>query len=115
MEEIMNLNDLSTKLKKMKSSMKKVKAETIRETAVTLNHNINTPLSSIILNTELLLRKNPDLDEDIKIGLKFIQKEVHRIHEIINRLTILKEPVVTEYFKDIKMVDLEKSKVMEKV
>lgn len=115
MEEIINLNDLCAKLKKMKSSIKEVKAEAVRETVVTLNHNINTPLFSIILNTELLLRKNPDLDEDIKKGLKVIQKEVYRINEAINKLTLLKEPVLTEYFKDIKMVNLEKSKVMEKV
>lgn len=101
-------------MKKTGKEIENIRAEAVRETAVTLNHTINNPLSSIILNTELLLKKNPGLDEDAKRGLLSIQSEVKRIHQALKRLALLKEAVSTEYLKDIKMIDLEKSTVAEK-
>ena len=102
-------------MKEMGKEIENIRAEAVRETTVTLNHKINNPLSSITLNTELLLKKNPDLDEETKRGLLSIQSEVKRIHQALRRLTLLKEPLSTEYHNGIKMIDLEESAAAEKV
>jgi K+-sensing histidine kinase KdpD len=68
-EKILQLVSKRTSERELKKMLKNARTEAIRETAVTLNHKINTPLSTIILKAELLLRKNKDLDKDTKKGL----------------------------------------------
>ena len=109
-EKVVQLESKKAEVKK-KNAVKEARVEAIRETAVTLNHKINTPLSTIMLKTELLLRTKKGLDEDMKKGLLMIQDEVGRIYETIGRLRSLYNAESVEYLKGIKMIDIEKSTV----
>lgn len=113
-EKIVQLESKKAEVKK-KNAVKEARVEAIRETAVTLNHKINTPLSTIMLKTELLLRTKKGLDEDMKRGLLMIQDEVGRIYETIGRLRSLRNAKSIQYLEDIKMIDIEKSTVSGKV
>jgi K+-sensing histidine kinase KdpD len=109
-EKVVQLESKKAEVKK-KNAVKEARVEAIRETAVTLNHKINTPLSTIMLKTELLLRTKKGLDEDMKKGLLMIQDEVGRIYETIGRLRSVYNAESVEYLKGIKMIDIEKSTV----
>lgn len=106
-EKVVQLESKKTEIKK-KNAVKQARVEAIRETAVTLNHKINTPLSTIMLKTELLLRTKKGLDEDMKRGLLMIQDEVGRIYETIGRLRSVCNARSIQYLEDIKMIDIEK-------
>jgi signal transduction histidine kinase len=83
-----------------------------KQLAVSINHEINNPLSVITGNIEYLLYKNKDLDERTKNRLKIIESEAHRIADINRRLldiqTLVSEPYLNEE-PDINMLNLEKS------
>jgi signal transduction histidine kinase len=114
-EKILQLVSKRTSERELKKMLKNARTEAIRETAVTLNHKINTPLSTIILKAELLLRKNKDLDKDTKKGLMTIQEEVEKIHKTMSRLSALENAKTADYLDDVKMIDLERSTVNSKV
>jgi DNA-binding response OmpR family regulator len=82
----------------------------ITETAVSLNHEINNPLCSIMGNAELLGMMLSDADEKIRRKLEIITRESSRIHETTKKLSNLMEPVLTEYISGVQMIDLKKSK-----
>ncbi|RME28174.1 MAG: hypothetical protein D6800_04200, partial [Candidatus Zixiibacteriota bacterium] len=58
----------------------------ILETAVTVNHEINNPLTAILGNVQLLLMHRKDLDEDLAGKLKTIEASALRIRDITQRL-----------------------------
>jgi len=113
-EKILQLESKRASERELKKMLRNARNEAIRETAVTLNHKINTPLSTIILKAELLLRKNKDLDKDTKKGLMTIQEEVEKIHKTMNRLSALENAKTTDYVDDVKMIDLGRSTVNSK-
>ncbi len=82
----------------------------ITETAVSLNHEINNPLCSIMGNAELLTMMLIDADEKVKRKLDIITRESSRIHETTKKLSHLMQPVLTEYIHGVQMIDLSKSR-----
>ena len=84
----------------------------VRELAVSINHEINNPLSVIVGNIQCLLLKTKNLDESIQNRLKLIEREAMRIAEINQRLLKIEDIVSETYMsghEKIKMIDLEKS------
>jgi hypothetical protein len=99
---------------KLKADFKKlVKSErvaAISETAVTVNHEINNPLTAILGNTQLLLMARDALSEDAIAKLQTIEKSAIQIRETTAKLMSIIEPVKSSYAPGLDMIDIEKSK-----
>ncbi|HUU49395.1 MAG TPA: response regulator [Nitrospinota bacterium] len=100
-------------LEKQRIERKLVGAErlaAITKTALATNHKISSPLETIVLETELLLRKGDEFDEKGKERLEAILQEAFRIKDIMKKMSHITEPVISEYMDSVKMVDMGRSK-----
>ncbi len=79
----------------------------IQETAVTVNHEINNPLTAILGNVQLLLMKRTDLDEELVTKLKTIEISALKIRDVTQKLLRLTTPRSVEYSEGTKMLDLD--------
>ena len=81
--------------------------EAVRETAVTVNHEVNNPLMSILGTAQILLLSGVDLSDDTREKLQRIERDVKRIAEVTKRLQTLDELKREDYIADgPKMIDL---------
>ena len=87
------------------------KFQMLGQIAVSLNHEINNPLTTIMGNLELLLMMNPDMDEKISKRLETIQSESERIRSIVENLTKAKRVVIGDYLDSYgeTMIGIDKS------
>lgn len=84
----------------------------VRELSVSINHEINNPLSVIIGNIQCLLVIEKDLNEEVIKRLKRVEAEAMKIAEINRRLIKIDELVSETYISNgnkIKMINIEKS------
>jgi len=91
-----------------------IKAErvsAIKEAAISINHEINNPLCSILGNTQLLLMDRENLDPTVVEKLERIEEDISRIHDIAEKLARITKPVIGEYVNGARMIDIEKSSV----
>ena len=84
------------------------KKATVGEMMITINHEINNPLSAIIGNTELLLMELDDLPEKSARKLKTIHHESLRVRDILKRISRLREIESTPYLDGMSMIDIGK-------
>ncbi len=81
--------------------------EAVRETAITVNHEINNPLTTILAIAQVLLMSGESLDEKTRDRLETVEREVKRIAEVTQRLQNLEELKSDDYIVDgPKMIDL---------
>lgn len=81
--------------------------EAVRETAITVNHEINNPLTTILAIAQVLLMSGKGLDEKTRERLTTVEREVKRIAEVTQRLQNLDELKSDDYIADgPKMIDL---------
>jgi PAS domain S-box-containing protein len=78
----------------------------IGEVVITVRHEINNPLTTVIGNIELLLERYRDKDDDLKTRLETILNNSLRIAEIVQKLQAIKQDKVVEYVKGVAMTDL---------
>ncbi len=78
----------------------------IVETAVTVNHEINTPLAAILGNIRLLLRDPEKLDKSLIERLKVIEMSADRILTVTRRLLLIARPDSVEYVEGTQMLDI---------
>ena len=94
-----------------------IKSERLKamiETDVTVNHEVNNPLSAVLGYTQLLLTRKEELGEDTIEKLKKIEQGSLKIKDITRKLLKMVEPVIVKYYPDgVKMIDLERSKTEE--
>lgn len=99
---------------KLKSDFNKLikseRAAAITETAVTINHEINNPLTAILGNTQLMLMARDKLSPDIVAKLETIERSAIKIRETTGKLMSIIEPVTSSYASGLEMIDIEKSK-----
>lgn len=100
----------------LKAAQKRIidneKLTAVRELAVSINHEINNPLSVITGNAEYILCMHADLDEKLAERLRIIEAEALKISEINRRLLDIQDLVTERYLRDddkIRMIDLKKS------
>lgn len=74
--------------------------------AISVNHEINNPLTGLMGTTELLLLEGRGLGEKMKRDLNTIIKQCHRIQEVTARLKNLKRLRVVPYGSHDTMIDL---------
>ena len=103
-----------TELRELQSKMLEAERVTaITETAISVNHEINNPLCSILGYTQLILMDRESLDPDVVSKLESIEKQIIRIQEIADRLGRINRPVLKEYIGGSRMLDMEHSCVEE--
>ena len=106
---------LSEALRKLEENqdalVKAQRLAAVTETAVSINHEINNPLCSIMGNTDLLLRRQDLADRDCLRKLKSIERESLRIKDITQKLANLADVLLTDYAGGVKMIDIESSPV----
>ncbi|MFQ5869544.1 MAG: GAF domain-containing protein [Candidatus Zixiibacteriota bacterium] len=85
------------------------KMQSIVETAVTINHEINNPLMAILGNTQLLLLKSESLEPGLLEKLKLIEQSCLRIQKVTQKLMAMAEPKATFYTNGRRMVDIAES------
>ncbi|MCX5749897.1 MAG: hypothetical protein NTZ10_06635 [Candidatus Saganbacteria bacterium] len=90
-----------------------VKAErlsTLTKLSVSLQHEINNPLTSVLAQTQGLLLKlgtQSEMPLDfIKERLQTIEREARRIRELLINLAHITEPIVREYMPGVEMIDI---------
>jgi len=98
--------DLASGAELKDTDAEKLKMSGIRETAVTVNHEINSPLTAILGNVQLLLRGKDELDERLLAKLKTIEESADRIQQVTKRLLQVQRPRSIEYSDGIWMLDI---------
>jgi PAS domain S-box-containing protein len=81
----------------------------ITATAISVNHEINNPLCSILGNTQLMLMEGDRLDPWMVKKLHSIERQIARIQGFAKRLSNITRPAVTEYVGGKRMLDVEHS------
>jgi PAS domain S-box-containing protein len=82
----------------------------IGEIVITVRHEINNPLTTVIGNVELLLERYGDRDKNLADRLEVILNNSLRIAEIVKQLKAIKGDRVVEYVKGVSMTDLKQDK-----
>lgn len=88
------------------AKMKKERLNAIIETAATVNHEINNPLTAVLGNVQLLLMRGSVLDDETIRKLKVVEESAMRIKEVTQKLMNISNDKVTEYTSGSKMIDL---------
>ncbi len=78
----------------------------IGEIVITVRHEINNPLTTVIGNVELLLERYGERDKNLANRLEIILNNSLRIAEIVKQLKAIKRDRVVEYVKGVPMTDL---------
>ena len=82
----------------------------IRQLTVTLNHEINNPLSTVLGQAELLLRREElPPPEKARRMIGEIREAGYRIREVIQKLNRIRQIATKTYLSDIEMVDLDRA------
>ena len=84
----------------------KERLSAILETAVTVNHEVNNPLTAILGNIQLLLMKREDLDQELKEKLKVIELSALKIRDVTQRLMRMTSPRSIDYSDGTRMIDI---------
>lgn len=92
-------------------------ARTYAATIVTANHEIKQPLTLINLSTTAIKRevnKEEIGREKIEKRVGFIENATREIISVLEKLSAIKKPILTDYVNNLKMIDLEKGNEKEK-
>jgi len=84
--------------------------EAIVETAVTVNHEVNNPLTAILGNVQLLLMKREDLDSDLRHKLEIIEQSAVKIKDVTQKLLRLTTVRTVNYTENTNMIDISDEK-----
>ncbi|MBU0518970.1 PAS domain-containing protein [bacterium] len=99
-----NVSELNRLQKKLLES-ERLAAYT--QTVITLNHEINNPLTTVLGNVYLLDKEaQSSKDTKLTMRLKVIQENCQRIQRVIKRLERIDELKTVSYLGSTKMVDL---------
>lgn len=114
-ENLLGVLLMATDLREVKQLQTKLleaeRLAAITETAISINHEINNPLCSILGNTQLILMDRERLEPRTVRKLQSIEKQIVRIQGIAERLSRITRPVLKEYVGGRRMLDVERSEV----
>lgn len=94
-----------------KSLLESEKRDTFYATVVTANHKIKQPLTLLSLSSSALKReisKEEISREALLKRVNYIDVAVKEITDVLDQLNAIKDPVISNYTKDIKMIKIEK-------
>jgi two-component system, OmpR family, alkaline phosphatase synthesis response regulator PhoP len=90
------------------------KRNTFFATVVTANHKIKQPLTLLSLSSAAIKRelKKDEISKDTLMGkVKYIDIAVKEITDVLDRLNTIKDPVISDYTKNVKMIKVEEKQV----
>jgi DNA-binding response OmpR family regulator len=99
---------LSETYKRLVESEKK---NTFAATVVTANHKIKQPLTLMSLSSAGIKRelKKEDVSrENIHRSLAYIENAIKEINDVLNQMHNIKTPVLSQYVRNIKMIEVDK-------
>ncbi len=104
-------------LKKVREKeIQEERLKAITQTAVTVNDQINTPLSVILASAEFLRGAVEQENFAAEESLSFIESEVSKIKKVVSELARIVNPKIKQYaLSEITMVDLEHSTIKSSV
>ncbi len=82
--------------------------ETLQQTAVMLNHELNTAMTAIEGQLEVMKRRTGNA-EQFEACLRSIRESIHRMANTVESLKHIKRIVLTDYIEGVKMLDLKQS------
>jgi CheY-like chemotaxis protein len=82
------------------------KRRIINQLAISVNHEVNNPLTSLMATTELLLKKGKNLSDEEREDLKRIFEQSKRIEQVTARLRRLDHLRTIAYGAHDRMIDL---------
>lgn len=91
--------------------LKSARLAAIGEFAVTIRHEVNNALTSIVAESQLLNETEMGLSEEGKAAARSINQAALRIAADVRKLTSLANAPVTEYAAGIQMIDLKAATV----
>lgn len=78
----------------------------IGQISLAIRHEINNPLGTIVVYTDLLLTQAERFPEEVRKRLEAINRASLRIRDVVKRLGELKEDRTVEYLPGMRMTDL---------
>jgi len=90
-------------VEKLRESEKKL---ALSQLAVAVNHEINSPLTVMIGNTEILLKRRSDFSAEAYKLLENIIEAGNKIKDIVSKLRNIEDAPVVDYASAAKMIDL---------
>lgn len=96
---ILVCEDVTEKMGLERELIRVEKLATIGQMVVTINHEINNPLSIISTSAQMLRLRYPELDEKIVAKLRTIEDQVKRIAAVTERLRQMDAVVTSEYIE----------------
>jgi signal transduction histidine kinase len=91
--------------------LKSARMAAIGEFAVTIRHEVNNALTSIVAESQLLTETETGLSDEGRAAARSINKAALRIAADVRKLTSLANAPVTEYAAGIQMIDLKAATV----
>ena len=84
----------------------KERTEAIVQTAITINHEINNPLTAILGNIQLMLMDKENLNDQLAGKLEVVEESALKIKDVVQKLLKLTNPKSVEYANGTNMIDL---------
>ena len=88
------------------TALKGARMAAIGEFAVTIRHEVNNALTTIVAESQLLQETEGNLSSEGKAAAKTIHQAALRIAADVRKLTTLADAPVTEYVPGVQMIDL---------
>ncbi len=113
-EKIEMLARVSAALRLAEAHKQMVEAEkqtTYAATVVTTNHKIKQPLTLMNLSSAAIKRElnKETISKDVILNrLNYIETAINEITNILNQLNAIKKPIISDYTKNVKMIEVEK-------
>lgn len=90
----------------VREEIDRARLKAVMETAVTVNHEINNPLTAALGNVQLILMQSDNLDPDIRRKLEVVEKSAMQIRDVTQRLLSLKVARSIPYAGKETMIDI---------
>lgn len=101
-----SLEHLIRQAQARRTQMEQDKLRLINQLAISVNHEVNNPLTGLMGTAELLLLENQDLSSKVRHDIQTIIKQCYRIQEVTNRLKTLNHLRTIPYGAHDQMIDL---------
>lgn len=86
-------------------NMKAQRLAAVSKTAIAANHEINSPLTTILLKLDMLLTET-NLNQNARNALAEVKKEAMAIRNVVKKMLEISDVVETGYINNEKMLDL---------
>lgn len=110
-KHVQQLEKINKDLVKTREELAKAeRIATSTRLSISLQHEINNPLTSVLALTQALLIKISKDDSFnlklVKQKMKTVEEEARRIKQLLERLSGITDPIVREYMPGVEMIDL---------